>query len=102
MREISKLLAVRSVPFLLYGKGRPNACSLSSSLVSKGEKLTPSQPSLFSLKGATLLFSVLTVWALRVARKDFKVENHPLLPRISLVLLALQFSNYYVYERALH
>jgi len=31
MREISKLLAVNSVPFTLYGKGGPNACLLSSS-----------------------------------------------------------------------
>jgi hypothetical protein len=39
------------------------------------------------------IFSILTVWALSVARKDFKVEHHPLLPRISLVLIALQISD---------
>ena len=47
-------------------------------------------------------FSLLTVWALSVARKNFKVKHHPLLPRIYLGLIALQFSDYYVYEHALH
>ena len=70
-------------------------------LTSKGEKMTPSQPSFFNENAPCDFFSLLTFWALSFARKDFKVEHHPLLPKISLGLIALQFSDYCVYEYAL-
>jgi hypothetical protein len=72
MREISKLLAVHSVPFMLYGKGGPNACLLSSSLMSNGSNWHHLNPRFLIKRRLAIFFFFINILGSELCTKRFQ------------------------------